>query len=231
MTPTLVASRERRDTQLVVTWIVLPLALLFAATVLLVRFNRKPVWKLVADPNDGLGLHPLFGFFSNVGIIGWCAGAAVALFAAWMLHARRAPGEAVRFYVCLGGFTTLMMIDDFFMIHDALAPKYLGLPEDVTYSLYGALFVAMFAACRRAWLARNPALFALAFSMLGFTAGIDALPLEHPYVITLAMCASKLLGIFTWGAWLITSARRDLEVPAAAEHPAAREVVTRLDRA
>jgi len=204
-------SRDRRDNRRILIWLIAPLAAAFCAAILLVRHNGKSVWKLVSDPTAALHASPLLGFFSNIGILGWCTGAAVALFAAWVLARGRAPRPVVRFHLGAGLFTALLMVDDFFLIHDALAPRYLHLPQNAVYALYALAFAGFIATCRRELLTRNPALFALAVSLLGFMAGIDALVSGYSRYVSLAMSGSKLLGIACWSAWLVLNAQRDLE--------------------
>ena len=203
-------TRDRRDLRLVLAGLMAPLGLMFCAALLVVRQNGKPVWKLVGDPTAVLHANPLLGFFSNLGILGWCAGASVALFAAAVLVARQADRAIVRFYHIAGAFTALLMVDDFFLIHDDLAWRYLRLPQNTVYAIYGVFFAAFVVRCRRELLARNPALFALGVGLLAFMAGIDAVASDYSKYIGLAMCGSKLLGIFIWSAWLVLNARNDL---------------------
>lgn len=212
--------RDRRDLQAVLAWLIGPLAVVFCAAILLVHHNGKSVWKLVADPTAALNANPLLGFFSNLGILGWCAGAAVALFAAWVLARSRAPRAVVQFHGFAGAFTALLLVDDFFLIHDELAQRYLHLPQNAVYAAYAILFIAFLAKYRRELLGRNPVLFVLAVSLLGFMAGIDAVSSGYPHIIGLAMCGSKLLGIFCWSGWLVANARRDLEAVRASSNAA-----------
>ncbi|MBE2216081.1 MAG: hypothetical protein IAE82_19565 [Opitutaceae bacterium] len=203
-------TRDRRDLRLVLAGLIVPLGLMFCAALLVVRQNGKPVWKLLGDPTAVLHANPLLGFFSNLGILGWCAGASVALFAAAVLAGRQADRAIVRFYRIAGAFTALLMVDDFFLIHDDLAWRYLRLPQNAVYAVYGIFFAVFVARCRRELLARNPALFALAVGLLGFMAGIDTVAGGTSKMVSFAMCGSKLLGIFTWSAWLVLNARNDL---------------------
>lgn len=205
------SQRDRRETQHVVTRVILPLAVTFCAAVLVVHQLGRPVSRLMGDPTATLHANPLLGFFSNVGILGWCAGASVAVFAAWVAARRRGPRAAVQFHAGAGAFTTLLLVDDFFLVHDSLAPRYLHLPQNAVYAVYALVFASFLIRCRREIMARNPMLFLLAVGLLGFMAGIDAVVPGHSPLLSLAMSGSKLLGIFAWSAWLILNARRDLE--------------------
>lgn len=203
--------RDRRDIQIVLVGLIAPVALGFVAAILLVRYNYKSVWKLVNDPMAALDAHPLLGVFSNIGILAWCAGATVALLSAWLLARAGAPREVVRFHVFGGGFTALLMVDDFFLIHDDLAQRYLNLSQEPVYALYAGIFATYLWTSRRELLARNPALLVLAVGLLGFMAGADVLNASRYKLVSLAMSGSKLLGIVTWAAFFTLAARRDLE--------------------
>lgn len=203
--------RDRRDLRNIVIGVLVPLALAFAAAILLVHQQHKSVYKLVSDPAAAMRVNPLLGFFSNVGVLGWAAGAVVSAFSAWILARTRAAHAIVRFYLAASAFTTLLLLDDFFLIHDALAPRYLHLPQNAVYAAYALCFVAFVIGCRREILARNPALFVVAVGLLGFMAGLDAIRTGRTAWAALAMSGSKFLGIFAWSAWLIRSAQRDIQ--------------------
>lgn len=212
-------SRDWRANRRIFLRLIAPLAVAFCAAILLVRHNGKSVWKLVSDPTAALHASPLLGFFSNLGILGWCTGAAVALFAAWVLARGRAPRPVVRFHLGAGLFTALLMVDDFFLIHDALAPRYLHLSQNAVYAVYALAFAGFITSCRRELRARNPALFTIAVGLLGFMAGIDAMVSGYSRYVSLAMSGSKFLGIACWSAWLVLNAQRDLEAAQASGEP------------
>lgn len=193
-----------------VTLLLIPVAALFIAALFVVRYNGKPAAKLLADPTAELHASPLLGFFSNVGVIAWCAGASVAGFTAWSLWSTNARREVVRFHALAGAFTTVLLLDDFFMIHDDLAWRYLHLGQSHVYAVYIALFMGFLGICRREIMERNPALLVLSVGLLGFMAGADAVHLSGIPRLGLAMSGSKLLGIFAWASWLILAARRDI---------------------
>ncbi len=71
------------------------------------------------------------GAVSNLGIVLWAAAAAVAAFAAWL---SRDP-HTRRFFAATGAFTTLLMVDDLFMLHEEALPLF-GMPEPVVYGVY-----------------------------------------------------------------------------------------------
>lgn len=202
---------DRRIVLRVALWLLAPLTFGFCAAILLVRHQGRSVWKLLSDPAAAIHVNPLLGVFSNIGILAWTTGAAIALFAACLLARARAPAERVHFHLGAGLFTTLLTLDDFFLIHDDLAQRYLGLHERVIYAAYALLFVVLVVRCRREILRHHPTLFLLACALLGFMATADAIDASDIRYVGLAMSGTKFLGIFTWTAWLAIAATRDLE--------------------
>lgn len=80
---------------------------------------------------------PLFtGVLSSLGILLWCATAAVCLFAARAAD----PGRIVarRFLASAGVITLYLLLDDQFQIHEAVAPRLLGIGEIVVFAVLGA---------------------------------------------------------------------------------------------
>lgn len=80
---------------------------------------------------------PLTGLLSNLGVLLWCATAAscgITAYVAW----RTGDTSRARFFLASGVLTTYLLLDDFFLIHEHLAFRYLGLRER-----YVLLFLAM----------------------------------------------------------------------------------------
>lgn len=82
-------------------------------------------------------VHPLSGVLSNLGILVWCATAAICLFAAAVLSASGQP-EASRFFAASGALTGYLTLDDLFLIHEDLAERYLGWDETIVLAILGA---------------------------------------------------------------------------------------------
>ena len=95
------------------------------------RFTRD----LLAITNG----HPLYGFVSNLGAILWSASAAFCLFAYALLRSDSRVRHEVRFFITGGLISLILLIDDFFMLHDSIAPVYFGMNEGVFILIYGAL--------------------------------------------------------------------------------------------
>jgi hypothetical protein len=84
-------------------------------------------------------LHPLMGFLSSLSVLGWAMSSAIWLFSSFVMRAR-SPGGDSRLMLHSGLLSLFLCFDDFFMVHEFLAPRYLGMPEK---AVYGALALAM----------------------------------------------------------------------------------------
>ncbi len=169
------------------------------------------------------GLPVYAGALSNLGVFLWCGTAAVCIFAAIVV--RSADRGAARFLLVAGAFTALLMLDDFFMLHEWVFPVALDIPEDIIPLTYAAIGVAWIVAFRRRVLAGEPALLALALALLGASEVLDLLEPEHapgdaPAWRYLTEEGLKFLGLVTWGTWLARESARSVRALRAAERRA-----------
>lgn len=88
------------------------------------------------------------GLLTVLGGFAWSATVAVTLLGAWMLHRAGAASSQIRFLGSAAAVTTMLMIDDIFLVHEELGPS-LGLSEEVLFGLYGGLVVAHLLGHRR----------------------------------------------------------------------------------
>src|SRR5262245_7279077 len=96
-----------------------PLLVLFTAA-LVHRWKGISLLWMMRDPADLANLHPLTGFISNLGILFWSASAAVCVFAWRVLRPSDGPAEFSTFLLCSAVFTTILMMDDLFQLHESL---------------------------------------------------------------------------------------------------------------
>ena len=102
------------------------------------RYGHIPVSNLTRDMAAIANVHPLTGVVSNVGILLWCATAAICLFSSSLLRQQGARPEA-GFLLWAGLVTTGLLVDDFFMFHEYLAPVHFHLNEKVVLASYGCV--------------------------------------------------------------------------------------------
>ena len=163
------------DAKLALLWIV-PAALLMVVLGIGCGILDVEVSRFTRDPMAITHGHPLYGFVSNVGAILWSASAAYCLFAYMLLRPSSSARHEVRFFMVGGGISLTLLIDDFFMLHDSIAPVYLGLNEGVFVLLYGACCFYYLLAYWELIRDRGFLLFVLAVAFFVLSILIDLLP-------------------------------------------------------
>lgn len=187
--------------------------------------------ELVNDPMASAGGHPLTGILSHVGVLAWWAGAAICLFAWFLVRHRGEEREMTRFLLWGGVITAYLAIDDLFMLHEDLIRRHTPLPQPLAIGLL-ALVVAMYLwHFRRSVVASEWLLLAAAVVAFGASLGIDFLSdlgeylgaWQTPAAATFIEDWFKLSGVFAWTAYYVRQAAKavDVEGPPARSHPGA----------
>lgn len=164
------------------------------------------------DPASLSGLHPLAGIVSNSGVLLWAACTAVSFFSAALLRGNPERCGMRRFLFCAGWMTLLLLIDDFFMLHDALLPDCAGIPERCVYCFYAILLAAFLFAFRRIIVQTE---YLLLLAALGFfSASVFVDFFQHHIQALIGECrilledGFKFLGIAGWSGYLICTGFR-----------------------
>jgi hypothetical protein len=170
------------------------LALLFMATIA-AYFWHIPLSRLTRDTASIAGVHPLTGVVSNVGILLWCATAVICLFSRSLLRQQGLHAEA-RFLLWGGLMTLVLLVDDFFMIHEYIAPVHFHVNETLVLASYACGAGAYLLKFRRLILAANYQL--LAAAMVLFTASMAVDIADGQGWWRLGEDGCKILGIASW---------------------------------
>lgn len=190
----------------------LPAALALAVGVAVALAVEEPFAALVRDVQVTAEVPLYVGALSNLTVMAWTAGAAVALAAA-VPRALRGDRLADLLLV-LGLLGLAFAVDDAFQVHDGLA-QIVGIPGGLV--LVGYLVVIAFASLRyRGVLKGRPEvpILATAALLLALSLGVDVLveqlperlvPPESPRI--LVEDGSKLIGAALWSAFLVALAR------------------------
>lgn len=200
--------------RLTALWVWLPLGIVLALALLVTSQTDVTMRELTQDPTTVLDGPFYVGYVSNLGNVLWAAAAAICGFVALALP-RGAPGGARRFFVWSGIFTGVLMIDDLFLLHDEVLPRYAGISGE----LYGFTYVASMAAYlvlfRRNLLAANYVLFGAALILFGISVVVDLgfstlSDLVPGNLVLLVEDGAKLLGVGTWMAFFVATGREEL---------------------
>lgn len=185
--------------------IYIPLLCIF----LIIRLqNRIPVGNLTKDPLALTGDPFYFGILSQVGVLFWCSCAAICFFCGILL-AKIKPRKLSSFYFTSGAITSMLLIDDLFLMHEVVFPKYLNIPEKVVLSVYGILILLYLLKFKQIIQNTEFIPLILAFTFFGFSVIADSsliyfpqswLKNEGQYLLE---DGAKLIGIISWYIYFI----------------------------
>jgi hypothetical protein len=194
--------------------------LVFAAVFVVGRALGVAPGDLTRDITVVAGLHPLAGLLSNLGVLVWCAGSAIALFTA--LYFRTGPGATTARYLLSGALlSTYLLLDDLFMLHELVAGSSLGLSENAVYLVLGVAVLVHLTLFRRFLLAIGPWPLFIALGLLGCSMFTDMLQEHLLWMGTWRSVLEdgfKWLGIVAWSAQFIHLALRFTRARIGATH-------------
>jgi len=190
----------------------LPVLALLFVSVIVARALHIPVASLTRDMAALAHVHPLIGVVSNVGILLWCATAAICLFSRNLLRRQGRHVEA-RFLLWAGVLTIVLLLDDLFMIHEYIAPVHFHVNEKVILACHACGAAAYLLSQRRLILAENYQLLVAAMVLFAASVLVDISD-GHGWLSNLAEDGFKILGITSWLGYHAGKARHWLvEVP------------------
>lgn len=163
--------------------------------VIAARYGHIPVSNMTRDIAAIANVHPLTGVVSNLGVLLWCATAAICLFSSSLLRQQGARPQA-SFLLWAGLLTTGLLVDDFFMLHEFLAPVHFHLNEKVVLASYGCVTALYLLRHRRLILESSYWMLAAALVLFAVSVMFD-LADGHGWS-RLGEDGCKLLGIATW---------------------------------
>lgn len=190
-------------------WAFLPPLVLNAVFILQPWFDK---WLIYVDPLLAAELTEAccdrsLGMASNIGVLYWAVGAACCGFAATVLWGR-GPHLMALMLAQAALLTGFLGIDDLIMLHDSVFPR-LGVPEKVTFGVYGLLGLAYLVANWRLILKEEPWLFLAAVGFLVLSLGVDATDNKAQLLWKqLLEEGAKLMGIAGWCVWHVRLANR-----------------------
>jgi hypothetical protein len=190
--------------QLLVTFI--PAVSILIAIALANVFFQVNILGLTRDVAHTAEIHPLTGFLSNVGALLWCATAAICAFAAMTVRGSELK-DKFWFLFISAILSAYLLFDDFFLFHDDLAPRYLGLDEKVVYAALAFAVLIYLVKFWRTILRTNYGFFVLALGFLSASVMIDVFVdpgrsgLRHWQFFL--EDGAKFLGIASWCSYYV----------------------------
>lgn len=187
----------------------LPILLLayIPTVVVLIIINLQkviPVTHLTRDPLAIMQQPFYLGIISNLGILLWCSAAAICFFTFAVLRKDVEQRIPKSFLLFSGLVTSVLLFDDFFLLHEDFFPNYLFMPEKIVYLGYG-IMLSLYLICFRKVILKTEFIpLLLAIGWFGFSVLVDSGKIPLPSSIRggegefLLEDGSKLLGIVSW---------------------------------
>ncbi|QIL75548.1 hypothetical protein [Hymenobacter sp. HDW8] len=149
------------------------------------------------DTNSIAGSPFYYGMLSNLGAVFWACAAAICFLGSNVVLF----DEAIKtFFTWSFLFSSLLLFDDLFLLHEQILPVYLGISEVVWFGIY-VLAMLVYIVKYRMILIRGPYLyFLLSVFFFGMSILIDIIPFEVKGEIIIED-GFKFLGIIYWMAF------------------------------
>lgn len=182
-------------------------AVVVGAFALVGELTGVPFRDFSKDPVETLVVVYYIGYLAHAVMLVWYTGAVAALVAGVAL---RATGHrsASTMLLAGGALTTLMVLDDVFLLHENVYPR-LGMPEQLTYPVYGLLTLAFawwFRRRLRTELVILGAAYVAWVAAAGFELGQELYGIHHH----LGEDGGKAVGAALWTAFMIRIALVEL---------------------
>ena len=163
---------------------------------------------LFRDVFVAASVEPYYGLFSNIGIFLWSATAAILLFSGTVLFSVNKSHKYSKFLLSFGSLTLLLVIDDFFMLHEKAFPYYLKMSEKITFLAYGIIVIYLLLKFRDIIVSNHFAIFVIAISFLFLSIVIDQILPTDSFIFQkddtyFFEDSLKLIGIISWCFYFI----------------------------
>jgi hypothetical protein len=169
---------------------------LLASVAAISEYFHVPVSKFTRDPTQILNGHPFTGILSNIGILFWCSTAAICFFSA-AIQWKSKRSESLKFLLFSGMISLLLLLDDLFLLHEIIFPKYLFLTETTVYLVYIFIIIIYLVKFKHDILKADYMLLYFALGFFSLSIFSDVFLMEENYIFLLED-GFKLFGIVSW---------------------------------
>jgi hypothetical protein len=157
-----------------------------------------PFSDFTRDPVAITGGHPFLGIISNIGVMFWSFSVIVCFFSYALLKANNKTHDVLGFIV-FGGFISLvLLLDDLFMLHEYIYPKYFGISEKIVFLSYCLIVLFYLVKFRKIIKETDLSFILLAFFFFSFSILVDMLPKSLLPWHHFFEDGSKFFGVISW---------------------------------
>lgn len=200
----------------ILVWLYIPTGLILLLTIFTSWVTGYNLAELVRDVAATTRSSPVLGMLSNTGIIVWSATSAICFFSFTLLPKTSYKRSLSYFLLFAGLLTSVLLLDDLFLLHEHIIPSALNLPlkivEQIILVGYAIAIVTYFLKFRRLIFTTDFILLLLSIAFFAMSLALDFAPIElnfipiKPWIVSIFLedCC-KFLGIVTWfGYWART---------------------------
>jgi hypothetical protein len=146
------------------------------------------------------------GLLSNIGVIIWSAAAAVCLFTYVVLRRHSYRKGTAGFFLFSGIFSTILVIDDLFLVHEKLSVYF---PEISIMAIYAVICIFYLIRYRAIILQSDFILLviALVFFVVSISTDLGFIKVQERFFYIFED-SFKLLGIVSWTTYLIRTSMK-----------------------
>ena len=183
--------------------------LLFLLAVVVVSKPMEiPMGMFMRDQAAVANIHPFIGIVSNMGVILWTSASVLCFFCGALILKDPDRKKLAHFLIYSGVVTLLLMLDDFFMLHEVIYKVYLGLDEKFVFAVYCALFIVGLLVYKQTIQNTQYGILIIAFLFYGFSMVVDFFQYPIQSFIgedlrILLEDGSKFLGITGWFGYFL----------------------------
>ncbi|MBE9030508.1 oxidase [filamentous cyanobacterium LEGE 11480] len=171
----------------------LPASIFFVASLAFLLGNGFTLMEILRDPAQQSGQSSFLGFLSNIGVWLWVSSTAICFFSLFNSKSSIRGKEMV---FLVGTFSSILAVDDFFMIHDRYVDQKLCY---LAYALTaGALLVRHF----RKIIAVDSFSFILAGTLLALSIGTDLIQSRIPLPYSIVQVFEEGFKFVGGAVWL-----------------------------
>ncbi len=181
----------------------IPVLIIAIGVAICVKQGWTTVEMMLRDPVQSGDLPYHAGVISNAGVLVWMTATIVPIFAGILLW-RLGNRNAAKLPLAGGTFSGVLMVDDFFLLHEGVFPHVLGIAEVAVFGAYGFGLIAILWSFRAEWRLTEALLLTAAMCWFVVSVLLDVVPVPMGERLRyLAEDTAKLLGIVHWCAFFV----------------------------
>lgn len=160
------------------------------------------------EPAETLDVSRYIGWQAHTTVLITATGAAGALFAGLAVRRMRGPRDASAFLLAAGGFTVLLILDDFLQFHESVYPRLFSASEQLVYPAYALLLAAIVWRWGRHVVRHDRVLALLAGAWLAVSVLVDMLVDASWIQFHVLEDGAKMMGLTLWTVFLVRTGLR-----------------------